>query len=109
MTQMPSSLQGFPKGEFAAFSTAKMTHFLPYSQETSTDDLKGFFGANYQYLTKTPIGRLKIDIPNTEQLIVQYGEIIARFTNGKFKIIVSTYFHKNFNDPLVDEDEKGIY
>ncbi len=109
MTQMPSSLQGFPKGEFAAFSTAKMTHFLPYSQETSTDDLKGFFGANYQDLTKTPIGRLKIDIPNTEQLIVQYGEIIARFTNGKFKIIDSTYFHKNFNDPLVDEDEKGIY
>lgn len=98
-----------PKGEFAAFSTAKMTHFLPYSHDTNTKDLKGFFGDNFQYLTKTPIGRLKIEIPNTEPLIVQYGEIIARFANGKFKVIDSTYFHKNFNDPLVDEDEKGIY
>ena len=74
----PSSLEGFPKGEFAAFSTAKMTHFLPYSQGTTTKDLKGFFGDNFQYLTKTPIGRLKIEIPNTEPLIVQYGEIIKK-------------------------------
>lgn len=63
MTQMPSSLQGFPKGEFAAFSTAKMTHFLPYSQETSTDDLKGFFGANYQYLPKPRLAVSKLTSP----------------------------------------------
>lgn len=58
---------------------------------------------------KPRLAASKIDILNTEQLIVQYGEIIARFTNGKFKIIDSTYFHKNFNDPLVDKDEKDIY
>ncbi|WP_461218304.1 hypothetical protein [Lapidilactobacillus salsurivasis] len=101
-------LASFPTGEFAAFSTTKMANFLPYSEKTTMTMVKAFFGADY--------GK-KADVINERLVVlgsegwapVEYGKIIARFVNKKYKIIDGDYYRRNFNAPIIDEQGQGIH
>jgi hypothetical protein len=37
-------------------------------------------------------------------LKVNPGEIVAKFPNGKYKVITVEYYQKNFNEPIVVDD-----
>lgn len=101
-------LQGFPKNEFAAFSTAKMSHFLPYSAATTPEMIKSFFGDDF--------GK-KADIINHQLVIlgsegwapVETNQIIARFANDKYKVMGVEYYQRNFNAPLTDINGDGLH
>lgn len=103
-----NELANFPTTEFAAFSTAKMTYFLPYTAKTSKETIEQFFGEDF--------GK-KADIINHQLVVlgsegsspVQEGRIIAKFTNNKYKVIDVNYYRRNFNDPIIDEKGQGIY
>jgi len=99
---------GFPNGEFAAFSTAQMSYFLPYTPNTSPADLNQFFGQDILHVTITPNNDLEIALPDSEILLAHYDQLVAKFTNGKYKVIDADYYHKNFNDPIVDDRQHGI-
>ncbi|WP_125604505.1 hypothetical protein [Lapidilactobacillus bayanensis] len=103
-----NELPDFPTTEFAAFSTAKMSYFLPYTSITKMEQIQIFFGEDF--------GK-KADIINNQLVVlgsegwepVQKGSIIAKFTNNKYKIIDVDYYHRDFNDPIIDSEGKGIY
>ncbi|KRO16262.1 hypothetical protein [Lacticaseibacillus saniviri] len=101
-------LTGFPEGEFAAFSTAKMSFFLPYTENTTPADLNQFFDRDIIHVTITPDKQLEIALPDSEIQLASYGQILSKFTNGKYKVIDADYYHKNFNDPIVDQNDRGI-
>jgi len=100
--------QGFPNGEFAAFSTAKMSFFLPYTEQTSPADLNQFFGPDILHISITNNHDLEIALPDSEIQLAHFGQIVAKFTNGKYKVIDADYYYKNFNAPIVDEHQHGI-
>lgn len=89
----------FPKGVFSAFSTAKMSHFLLIQPEFEAGTLEAFFGPDAANVRHNESG-LTLRLPDASPLRAKNGEIIARFTNGKYKVIDADYYHKNFNDPL---------
>ncbi|HJE15359.1 MAG TPA: hypothetical protein K8W17_04700 [Lapidilactobacillus dextrinicus] len=103
-----NELPDFPTTEFAAFSTAKMSYFLPYTSLTTVEQIKTFFGEDF--------GK-KADVVNDQLVVlgsegwepVQKGLIIAKFTNNKYKIIDVDYYRRDFNDPIIDSEGKGIY
>lgn len=94
-------LNEFPQGAFSAFSTAKMSHFLPVRRDLQEDTLRAFFGADASNVRRTDEG-LSLRLPGAASIRAQYGEIIVRFTNGKYKVVTVDYYHKNFNDPLAE-------
>ena len=93
------SLSEFPQGAFSAFSTAKMSHFLPIRPNLDPEVLRAFFGADAANIRQTATG-LTLRTPDASPLRAKNGEIIARFTNGKYKVMDVDYYRKNFNDPL---------
>ncbi|WP_179396144.1 hypothetical protein [Lacticaseibacillus absianus] len=99
----------FPKGEFAAFSTAKMSYFLPVRDDITREVVDAFFGADAKFVALTPVPAVEIHIPHTESQIATPGNLIAKFVNGKYKVIDADYYHKNFNAPLTDDDDQGIF
>lgn len=98
----------FPTGEFAAFSTAKMSHFLQVRQGLDDKALREFFGADGEYVTQAPTGTLTLQLPGAPLLVGKVGDLFARFANEKYKVISADYYHKNFNDPLTDDHDAGI-
>ncbi|WP_125706171.1 hypothetical protein [Lacticaseibacillus daqingensis] len=99
----------FPTGEFAAFSTAKMSYFLPVQNDITRATVDAFFGDDAKFVALTPMPAVEIHIPHTEAQIATPGNLIAKFANGKYKVIDEAYYRKNFNDPLTDQDQNGIY
>ena len=103
-----NQLANFPTTEFTAFSTAKMSYFLPYTVKTTQETIRDFFGADF--------GK-KADIINDQLVVlgsegwspVQKGKIIAKFVNNKYKVIDVDYYRHNFNDPIIDESGMGIH
>lgn len=94
-----SSLSEFPQGAFSAFSTAKMSYFLPIRPNLEPAVLQAFFGADATNVRQSATG-ITLRTPDASPLRAKNGEIIAKFTNGKYKVIDVDYYHKNFNDPL---------
>lgn len=98
----------FPTGEFTAFSTAKMSHFLLVQPGVPAATLSQFFGENAQYVTQAASGTLTLQLPGSPLLVGKVGDLFGRFANEKFKVISADYYHHNFNDPLTDEHDTGI-
>lgn len=106
---MPESTRPtFPQGEFAAFSTAKMSHFLMLSTTLRDADISQFFGDDEQYVSRGANGTLTLQLPDQPLIVGKSGELFARFVNGKYKVIDADYYFKNFNAPLADENDTGI-
>jgi hypothetical protein len=105
---LTTNLNGFPADEFAAFSTTKMAHFLPYTAATTPEMIKKFFGQDF--------GK-KADLINNKLVVlggegwspVAFNTIIARFVNNKYKVMDVDYYRRNFNDPITDSDGAGIF
>ncbi|MCI1987013.1 MAG: hypothetical protein LKJ69_12115 [Lactobacillus sp.] len=97
------TLTDFPQGAFTAFSTAQMTYFLPVHPGLDDRALAVFFGADTPNVRRTKTG-LSLRLPNAPAVQADNGELIAKFTNGKYKVINTDYYHKNFNDPLLEMD-----
>ncbi|WP_407891593.1 hypothetical protein [Lacticaseibacillus sp. N501-2] len=94
-----SQLSEFPQGPFSAFSIAKMSHFLPIRPDLDPEVLQTFFGPDAANVRQSEAG-ITLRLPDASPLRAKNGEIIARFTNGKYKVIDVDYYRKNFNDPL---------
>ncbi len=94
-------LNDFPQGAFSAFSTAKMSHFLPVRPALDEHSLQSFFGADASNVRRTESG-LSLRLPDAPPVRAKFGEIIVHSTNGKYKVIDQEYYHNNFNDPLPD-------
>ncbi|MFD1484986.1 hypothetical protein ACFQ5J_07065 [Lacticaseibacillus baoqingensis] len=97
------TLADFPQGAFTAFSIAQMTYFLPVHPGLDDHSLTSFFREDTPNIRRTKNG-LSLRLPNAPAVQAHNGQIIARFTNGKYKVIDTDYYHKNFNDPLLELD-----
>ncbi|WP_390409074.1 hypothetical protein [Lacticaseibacillus jixiensis] len=97
------TLNDFPQGAFTAFSTATMTYFLPVRPDLDDHTLVTFFGADAKNVRQSATG-LTLRLPDAPPVRAKQGQIIARFKNGKYKVIDVDYYHKNFNDPLATLD-----
>ena len=94
-------LNEFPQGTFSAFSTAKMSHFLPVRKTLNQETLAIFFGADANNVRMTSTG-LSLRLPGTASIRATYGDIIVHSPNGKYKVIDPDYYAENFNSPLPD-------
>ncbi|ERL66683.1 hypothetical protein [Schleiferilactobacillus shenzhenensis] len=102
-----NTLAAFPQGEFAAFSTAQMAHFLPYRAGMSQQAIEEFFGADLG--TKADFDSTHLIVfDHGRMLKVNPGEIVVKFPNGKYKVITVDYYNKNFNEPIVVDDDPGV-
>ncbi|MFD1429145.1 MULTISPECIES: hypothetical protein [Lacticaseibacillus] len=101
-------LASFPSGEFAAFSTAKMSYFLPMRADMTRSEIEQFFGEDAKFVALTPMPTVELHLPDTKVQIAHPGDIIAHFINGKYKVISEEYYNKNFNAPIVDKDDHGM-
>lgn len=99
----------FPRGEFTAFSTAKMTYFMLMREDTTRADIEAFFGADARYVALTPMPSVEIHIPKAEPQTAVPGNLIAKFVNGKYKVMTADYYDHNFNAPITDQDNEGIF
>lgn len=108
---MSASSSKLPDGPFAAFSTAKMSYFLPITAKTDQSELDAFFGqdTSHVHLTQGSTGPMvTLEFPGSKPQVAYTGNIIVGFTNGKYKVIDETYYHQNFYDPIVDKNEHGF-
>ncbi|WP_262315910.1 hypothetical protein [Lacticaseibacillus parakribbianus] len=106
---MPAFESKFPGGEFAAFSTAKMSYFLPVRENIDRAAIDTFFGSDAKFVALTPLPSVELHVPNSDAQIATPGDLIAKFANGKYKVMNETYYHKNFNDPITDPQDNGIF
>lgn len=97
----------FPKETFTAFSTAKLSHFLAYDEETTPATIRHFFGEDFNQLAKFEHDQLSI-MEKGQWIKVLPEHIVVRFTNGKYKVIDADYYWHNFNAPMVDEEGRGL-
>ncbi|MCD2255831.1 hypothetical protein ACNAN0_06675 [Agrilactobacillus fermenti] len=102
MSNEQNGLQGFPKEQFSAFSTAKMARFLPYTAETTMAQLRHFFGHDFDTVVRYRADQLFID-EKGQTTPVGLNKIIVQFPNGSYKIIDADYYRKNFNEPLEEK------
>lgn len=100
-------LSDFPTGMFAAFSTAKMSYFLPVRDQMAPATVAAFFGDDLPNLTQNG-SVLQLKLAGGGTLTAHSGDIIAKFKNGKYKVIDETYYEKNFNAPITDDDGNGL-
>lgn len=102
--------QSFPSGEFTAFSTAKMTYFLLVRPDLTRADIEAFFGPeDARYVALTQVPSVELHLPKTDAQVAVPGNLIAKFANGKYKVITQEYYRQNFNDPIADAKGDGIY
>lgn len=100
MTTEMGTLKGFPSEQFNAFSTTKMAKFLPYTAETTLDQLRQFFGNDFDSTVKYRAEQLII-YEKKNAIPVELNKIIVKFPNGSYKVIDGEYYHHNFNEPLL--------
>lgn len=100
MSTETSSLDGFPKEQFNAFSTTKMAKFLPYTEATTMAQLREFFGHDFNTIVRFRAAQLIIYDRKTA-IPVEMNKIIVRFANGNYKVIDRDYYDRNFNEPLL--------
>ncbi|WP_054665018.1 hypothetical protein [Lacticaseibacillus camelliae] len=101
--------QSFPSGEFTAFSTAKMTYFMLVRADLTRADIEAFFGDDARYVALTKVPSVELHLPQAEAQIAVPGNLIAKFANGKYKVITQAYYHQNFNEPIADANGQGIH